>query len=64
MAFRVARALSRERLDGRKASSFVCLAERDGDDNQSPAPKYVHDGDNYPIAPIDDRDRRRDHENR
>jgi len=42
----------------------VCLAERDGDDNQPPAPKYVHDGDNYPIAPIDDRDRRRDHENR
>ena len=34
-------------------SSFVCAADRDLDDNQPPAPKYLDDGDNYPIVPID-----------
>jgi feruloyl esterase len=48
--------------DTRKASSFVCAADCDHDDNQSPAPKYLDDGDNYPIVPItptDDHDKRR-----
>jgi len=50
--------------DTTKASSFVCVADKDGDDNQQPAPKYLNDGDNYPIVPIDDRDRRHDPDNR
>jgi feruloyl esterase len=52
--------------DTTKASSFVCVADRDRDDNQPPAPKYLNDGDNYPIVPIDDRDRghEHDHDNR
>jgi feruloyl esterase len=45
-----------------KASSFVCAADSDRDDNQPPAPKYVNDGDNYPIVPIDDRNRDHDHD--
>jgi feruloyl esterase len=51
--------------DTTKASSFVCAADRDRDDNQPPAPKYLDDGDNYPIVPIGDRDHdyRRDGEN-
>jgi feruloyl esterase len=44
--------------DTTKASSFTCIADRDHDDNQPPAPKYLNDGDNYPIVPIDDRDNR------
>ena len=48
--------------DPTKAGSFVCVADGDRDDNQPPAPKYLNDGDNYPIVPIDDRDR--DHDNR
>ena len=39
--------------DPTKASSFVCAADTDRDANQSPAAKYLNDGDNYPI---DDRD--------
>jgi feruloyl esterase len=50
--------------DTTKASSFTCIADRDRDDNQPPAPKYLNDGDNYPIVPIDDRDRDHDHDNR
>jgi hypothetical protein len=52
--------------DTTKASSFVCVADRTRDDNQPPAPKYLNDGDNYPIVPIDDRDRdhRHDPDNR
>jgi feruloyl esterase len=46
--------------DATKASSFLCVADRDHDDNQPPAPKYLNDGDNYPIVPIDDRDRAQD----
>jgi hypothetical protein len=42
--------------DPTKAASFVCAADRDRDDNQPPAPKYLDDGDNYPIVPIDERD--------
>jgi feruloyl esterase len=42
-----------------QASSFVCAADSDRDDNQPPALKYLNDGDNYPIVPIDDRDRDR-----
>jgi len=38
--------------DSTQASSFVCLADEDHDDNQPPAPKYLDDGDNYPIVPI------------
>jgi feruloyl esterase len=47
--------------DPTKASSFVCAADNDGDNNQGPAPKYVDDGDNYPIVPIEDRDRDHGH---
>ena len=50
--------------DTTKASSFVCAADRDHDDNQPPAPKYLNDGDNYPIVPIDDRERNHDHNDR
>jgi tannase/feruloyl esterase len=46
--------------DTTKASSFVCVADRDDDDNQPPAPRYLDDGDNYPIVPIDDDHRDRD----
>jgi feruloyl esterase len=46
--------------DTTKASSFVCVADSDRDDNQPPALKYLNDGDNYPIVPIDDRDRDHD----
>jgi feruloyl esterase len=40
--------------DTTKASSFACVDGSDRDDNQPPAPKYLNDGDNYPIVPIDD----------
>jgi hypothetical protein len=50
--------------DATRASSFTCIADRDRDDNQPPVPKYLNDGDNYPIVPIDDRDRDHDHDNR
>src|SRR5215472_14794993 len=50
--------------DGTKASSFVCAADSDRDKNQPPAPKYLDDGDNYPIVPSDDRDRSHDRDNR
>jgi feruloyl esterase len=43
--------------DPTQASSFKCVADKDHDDNQPPAAKYLNDGDNYPIVPIDD-DRR------
>jgi feruloyl esterase len=42
--------------DPTKASSFACVDDSDHDDNQPPAPKYLDDGDNYPIVPIDDHD--------
>jgi feruloyl esterase len=41
--------------DPTQASSFVCVADEDDDNNQPPAPKYLDDGNNYPIVPIDDR---------
>ena len=44
--------------DPTMASSFTCVADLDRDDNQPPAPKYLVDGDNYPIVPIDDHDTR------
>jgi hypothetical protein len=47
--------------DPTQASSFVCAADEDHDDNQPPAPKYLDDGDNYPIVPIADGDRGHDH---
>jgi len=50
--------------DPTKASSFACVDDSDGDDNQPPAPKYLDDGDNFPIVPIDDRDHGHDHEAR
>jgi feruloyl esterase len=50
--------------DTSRASSFVCAADRDRDDNQPPAPKYLDDGDNYPIVPINNRDHAHDHDSR
>jgi feruloyl esterase len=47
--------------DTTKAGSFLCVADRDHDDNQPPAPKYLNDGDNYPIVPINNGDQ--DHDN-
>jgi feruloyl esterase len=38
--------------DTTNASSFVCAADHDHDDNQPPPPKYLDDGDNYPIVPV------------
>jgi feruloyl esterase len=50
--------------DPTKASSFVCVADSDHDDNQPPAPKYLDDGDNYPIVPINDRNHDHDRDTR
>ena len=50
--------------DTTKASSFLCVADRDHEDNQPPAAKYVNDDDNYPIVPIDDRERDHDGDKR
>ena len=53
--------------DTTKASSFVCVADDAPDDNQPPAPKYLDDGDNYPLVPInptDDRDHGHDQNDR
>jgi feruloyl esterase len=50
--------------DTTKAASFVCAADRDHDDNQPPAPKYLDDGNNYPLVPIDDHDHAHDHDQR
>ena len=50
--------------DTRMASSFRCVADHDPDDNQPPAAKYLDDGDNYPIVPIDDGDHGHDHDKR
>jgi feruloyl esterase len=50
--------------DPTTASSFICADDRDRDDNQPPAPKYLNDGDNYPIVPIGDRRHGHDHETR
>jgi len=52
--------------DTTKASSFVCAVDSDRDDDQPPVPKYVNDGDNYPLAPIDGRghDHGHDHDDR
>jgi feruloyl esterase len=50
--------------DPTQASSFKCVADEDHDDNQPPAPKYLDDGDNYPIVPVtpsDERDHAHDH---
>jgi feruloyl esterase len=38
--------------DPTQASSFKCVADKDHDDNQPPAPKYLNDRDNYPIVPL------------
>jgi feruloyl esterase len=43
--------------DPTDAANFRCVADDDGDDNQPPAPKYLDDGDNYPIVPIEDEHR-------
>jgi hypothetical protein len=50
--------------DPAQASNFVCAADRDHDDNQPPAPKYLDDGDNFPIVPIDDRHHGHEHDTR
>jgi feruloyl esterase len=50
--------------DPTKASSFACVADSDRDDNQPPAPKYLNDGDNYPIVPIDDSTQTHDKDSR
>jgi hypothetical protein len=39
--------------DTTKADSFECVDDGDRDDIQPPAPRYLDDGDNYPIEPID-----------
>jgi feruloyl esterase len=41
--------------DTTKADSFACVADRDHDDNQPPAPEYLDDGHNFPVVPLDDR---------
>ena len=46
--------------DPTKADNFACVADGDPDDNQPPAPKYLDDGDNYPIVPIGERDHDRE----
>jgi hypothetical protein len=43
--------------DPTKAENFDCVDDGAPVDNQPPAPRYLDDGDNYPIVPIDD-DRR------
>jgi feruloyl esterase len=53
--------------DTTKASSFRCVADDGHDDNQPPAPKYLDDGDNYPIVPVtptDNRDHGHDDDDR
>jgi hypothetical protein len=50
--------------DATKASSFVCVDDSDRDDNQPPALKYLNDGDNYPIVPIDDSTQTHDKDSR
>jgi hypothetical protein len=53
--------------DTTRASSFLCVADHDHDDNEPPASKYLDDGHNYPIVPItpaDNQDHGRDRENR
>src|SRR6516225_2039646 len=40
--------------DPTQASSFKCVADEDHDDYQPPTLKYLDDGNNYPIDPIDD----------
>jgi feruloyl esterase len=46
--------------DPTQASSFKCITDEDHDDNQRPAPKYLDDGDNYPIIPTEDGDHGQD----
>jgi len=48
--------------DPTKADNFACVADGDSDDNQPPAPKYLDDGDNYPIVSIGERDHDDDHD--
>jgi feruloyl esterase len=50
--------------DPTQANSFKCVADADHDNNQPPAPKYLDDGDNYPIVPTDDGDHGHDHNSR
>jgi feruloyl esterase len=58
--------------DPTKAENFDCVDDGAPVDNQPPAPRYLDDGDNYPIVPIDDHRRdnsgrdgdRRDDDNR
>ena len=50
--------------DPTKASSFACVDDRDRDNNQPSAPKYLNDRDNFPIVPIDDRAHARDGDQR
>lgn len=40
--------------------SYVSSADSDHDDNQSPAPKFLDDGESYPIVPIANRERNYD----
>jgi tannase/feruloyl esterase len=42
------------------AANFRCIADNDGDDNQPPAPRYLDDGQNYPIVPIEDQHHQND----
>jgi hypothetical protein len=40
--------------DPTKTSNFACVADLERDDNRPPAPKYLDDGNNFPILPTDD----------
>ena len=48
--------------DPANPDNFICVDDGEPADNQPPAPRYLDDGGNYPIVPIDDD--RRDDDNR
>jgi hypothetical protein len=48
--------------DPTKAENFDCVDDSAALDNQPPAPRYLDDGDNYPIVP--NHDHRRDNSGR
>ena len=50
--------------DTTRADSFDCVDDGAPVDNQPPAPRYLDDGDNYPIVPIHDGNHKHDHESR
>jgi feruloyl esterase len=48
--------------DTANPDNFICVDDGAPVDNQPPAPRYLDDGDNYPIVPVDDH--RRDDDDR